>query len=291
MSHVFVFYFTTPPIPQIMPKHLDETSEDEEDTVIKDPIPNRFQSCTFMTILWTMCFVICMSVVLTHLIISLYQADAQQWFREAISHYFIIPTNNTEDFLDNNLHIFSRWETINKTEWIHVVHYTYEPLLIPKTTPIQFMELGIGVGAWSRIFMREFPNSTCIGVDREQVLLDIAKQVLPMDRVVLVALNMERVPSVYHGALLDYIFLPGTLCYSTTIAEVYWLIKGLAMYDVVKIGGKISATMLIDEDKELGYCQTRIHKQYWHAFRDRFHLITIDDYDINRYSVYLERIA
>jgi SAM-dependent methyltransferase len=184
-------------------------------------------------------------------------------------------------------------------EWSLFVHHAYDPLDIPSknVSNFTFLEVGIGVGAWTRILLRDFPNASGVGIDLESNVIELAAQVLEHSNVKLQVLNMINVPYSFENAGFDYIFIPGTLCYADSLGDVYGIIKGLVSHNVLKPGGRMSVTMLASEASETGSCVTRIPKVFWHGLKNYWRVLEIQDMEtwklphaLGRYAVYLERV-
>lgn len=270
-------------------------TEDEETLITTNTIehkkPTILQQLTFMSVMWGVFFVLTMSLAITNLIISLYKWDSHQWFRDGVTNDIFLNTNSSDADMDKYLHMLSRWEGLNASQWVVFAQHAYQPLEINNSDGVRFLEVGIGVGAWTRVFLRENPNVSGWGIDLEQTALDVAKYTLKQWNVKLMKLDMLDIPYTFQEHHFDYVFFPGTLCYADTLSDIYWLMRGLWFHNVVKIGGKVSITFLTYVEQKP--CVTVVSKEYWNGLRDKFHVILIEDLDMfgytNMYSVFLER--
>lgn len=253
--------------------------------------PTILQQLTFMSVMWGFFFVLCMSIAITNLIISLYKWDVHQWFRDGVTNDILLKPNSSDADLDKYLHLLSRWEGLNASQWVTFAQHAYIPLLVNNSKNMHFLEIGIGVGAWTRVFLKDNPNLSGWGIDIEHVALDVARYTLKQWNVKLMKLDMVDVPYTFHDYNFDYVFFPGSLCYADNLSDVYWLIRGLWVHNVVRVGGKISITFLSTVDNIP--CVTKISKEYWNNLRDKFHIISMEDLNTfgytNMYSIFLER--
>lgn len=156
------------------------------------------------------------------------------------------------------------------------------------------MEIGVGVGAWMRTFLRAFPLATGAGIDYEQSAIDVANVVLPASQIKVQRLNMFDVPETFKDRQFDFVFIPGTLCYSETFAKLTGLIEGLITHRVIKSGGKMSVTMINYSGSSPGSCVTGVEKEYWSS-TPGWKLIEIQNMDdwklphsFGRYAAYVQ---
>jgi ubiquinone/menaquinone biosynthesis C-methylase UbiE len=170
----------------------------------------------------------------------------------------------------------------------------YEPLDVPSDRPFTLMEIGVGVGAWMRTFLRAFPLSKGVGIDYEQSAIDVANVVLPASQIKLQQLNMFSVPETFKDRQFDYLFIPGTLCYAESFTKLAGLIEGIITSRVIKSGGKMSVTMISYSGSNTGSCITGVEKEYWSSVPG-WKVIEIQDMDdwklphsYGRYAVYLQ---
>lgn len=246
------------------------------------------------THIWSFILVLCMLVVFINLVIGIFKWDPQPWFENALKPLLEVATWNNS-YLDSHLHELSRWEGLSAATWQSIVNRTYAPLHIPPNASFTYMEVGIGVGAWSRIFLKHFPGATLYGIDVQQQALQIADLVLPADRVTLQRLHMFDIPQQLVNKRFDYIIFPGVLCYAQGIAEIFWIIQGIAFNNVIKVAGRIAITFVPQYINDMGTCVTTVHPQFW-LHLDYFRLIhseTTDHWGVlhmkGRYAVFLER--
>ena len=60
----------------------------------------------------------------------------------------------------------------NRSKMVDVV---LEVLPFPKTAPLQAVDLGIGTGYFTERFLSHFPNSSVLGIDGAQAMIELAK--------------------------------------------------------------------------------------------------------------------
>ena len=259
------------------------------------PIHSESESLPKRTILDSVCdglFCFCICIVMANSIFQLARYDPHAWFRTAV-----LPVETvkawSESYRDENLHLLSRWDGFNTTQWRAFVSRGYLPLEIPPDQHFRFLEIGVGVGAWSRSFLQVFANASGEGVDLEPDALAIAAAVLPPQRMQLRVANMLNIADFYRGAEFDYVFIPGTLCYTDNLAQARSVLDALRRDKVLKRGGKLSATMLASADSDKGSCVTRIPKDFWTTI-EGYSVISIEEMDawhlphaFGRYAVYL----
>lgn len=248
------------------------------------------QTCSHL--LWDLVFCLAMGVVLINTVLQIARWDKHGWFKTAV-----VPTSTvkgwTEDYKDAHLHELSRWDGFNVTQWQQFVAHSYEPLNISHPTSFQFLEIGVGVGAWSRIFLNVFPNASGYGIDLESGAVDIAAEVLPQARMQVQVADMFTVPERFASASLDYVFIPGTLCYADNLDQVRSLFYDLRSRQVIHAGSRLSATMLASDHSEKGSCVTRIPKAFWTTLQG-YSVIDLQEMDswslphgLGRYAVFL----
>ena len=231
-------------------------------------------------------------VVLVNFIYQFARWDVHGWFKTGVVSVETVG-QWSEAFKDENLHTLSRWDGFNASAWREFVAHSYDPLHIPYDRQFRYLEIGVGVGAWSRRFLDVFPNSTGDGLDLEANTVAIAKAILPLARMKVHLANMFSVREIHTNALFNYVFIPGTLCYADNLNQVQRFMEDLITYHIIEIGGKISITMLASDHSETGSCVTRISKAFWKSLKG-YTVIDIQEMDswnlphaLGRYAVFI----
>lgn len=218
--------------------------------------------------------------------------DVHLWFKTAVIPSHIVGKWN-ETYKDEELHKLSRWDGFTASQWKAFVRHSYTPFHINPNETFRYLEIGVGVGAWSRILLSEFPNAIGEGLDLEPETLSVAQVVLPESRIKLQLMHMINVPQVYAGKQFDFVFIPGTLCYADDMYQIKYLLSELVNQRVLKKGGKLSATMLASATSQIGSCETRIPKGFWFNLLS-YSVIKIEDmndwelpHGLGRYAIFL----
>jgi hypothetical protein len=171
----------------------------------------------------------------------------------------------------------------------------YEPLHVQHDVPFTFLEIGVGVGAWIRTFLREFPLAhDGFGIDYEKSAIDVAQIVLPKSQITVHQLDMFDVPDKFQDKQFDYVFIPGTLCYAESYKKMIDLVEGLITHRVIRSGGKMSVTMISYSKSLPSSCITEVEKEYWYT-SPGWKVIEIQEmndwrvpHSQSRYAVYLQ---
>jgi hypothetical protein len=250
-----------------------------------------FRPHTKCQYLWFFLLFSCIGTVVVKLIYNAVRFNPHKWFASDLPPANTV-ANWSEHYLDAHLHELSRWDNMSSSEWVAFVRRSYNALDIPANTSFTFLEIGIGVGAWARIFLREFPKALGEGCDLEAHAIAICTVVLP--QVSVKTLNMFDVSRVYANKRFDYVFFPGVVCYAENTDLVYWMMKDMISHDVVKTGSRISLTMIPNDWSDPGSCTTRFSETFWTSlpwyeviqfeYMNFWHL----PHAFGRYAVYLE---
>lgn len=278
------------------------TDNKKEETILDTPyFETRFRQVdvnrligNMGTHIWSFVLACCVLSVLIAFVVNAFRWDSQKWFHDAIPDADNLLEWNVS-YLDENLHKLSRWDVLSYTQWTELVRRTYAPWNIPNNTRINYLEVGIGVGAWSRIFLQDFPMAAGEGIDLEEKALRIAQLVLPEHRIFVQVLDMYHIPEGFYLQLFDYIFFPAVICYAEAVSEVYGILEGIVKNNVIKIGGNISLTFIPPDINALGTCKISIPKDFWYKLPS-YKVIKSQDIDewniINthgQYAVFLTR--
>ncbi len=150
---------------------------------------------------------------------------------------------------------------------------------IQANEPFHFLELGVrlalgctcsqtlmlpfsiqvGVGAFARVLLQDFPSSTMIGIDHSPKAISIAGVVLPGNRSKAFVADMAALPASLGP--FDHILSPGSLCYLRSLSAVRSAVAGY-MHSLRPSGG-FCASMLPVSWEERGSCSTYIPESFW----------------------------
>ncbi len=172
---------------------------------------------------------------------------------------------------DRRLPTLSRWD-LSPEHWRQFVYHTVSSLGLPpppspgqsaadasSATRFTFAEIGCGVGAFSRVLLRDYPNSKMEGVDLVPGAVDIARVVLPADRsLVLVG---DAVSTGLPADSADFVMLPGVICY---LGERQLVLRALAeIVRVGKDGGTAVLSMVPQTDQGKKSCLMSVPRDFW----------------------------
>jgi len=215
----------------------------------------------------------------------------RNWFlKEATNYTDLSPdvvANWSEKKLNEELHKLSGWSYLTGDAWIT---YVYETI---KGVPwlhhcnhhkFRFLEVAVGVGAFARIILQQYPKSSGVGFDIVPETLAIAKAILPADRFPVALGDMKFVDdlfiddnstkkdktSLWPSEKFDLIIIPGALCYLTTMEQVQLTIKSLLARLNPK-HGVLCASMIPDGRHHGLSCNIAIPKLFW---TDHFEYLT-----------------
>jgi hypothetical protein len=117
----------------------------------------------------------------------------------------------------------------------------------------------VGVGAFARVLLQDFPSSTMIGIDHSPKAISIAGVVLPGNRSKAFVADMAALPASLGP--FDHILSPGSLCYLRSLSAVRSAVAGY-MHSLRPSGG-FCASMLPVSWEERGSCSTYIPESFW----------------------------
>jgi len=134
-----------------------------------------------------------------------------------------------------------------------------------------FLELGSGVGSFSRLLLRKFPGAVGIGISPNAGLSSLSNAVLSKyvkdNRFYSINARMEEMTSVagIESAFgeVDYVFMPGALCMTSGLGDVHKVLKQV-MY-LLKPGGHATGKTMPDAAAGQGACRTVIPAAFWHV--------------------------
>ena len=210
----------------------------------------------------TNCFGLFMMALIVGYGVYNYTRDStRRWFRGCISKD-MEPTIRqwSESDLDKHLYKLSRWEEFNASEFKKFVTHQISPLNLSFHERFHFLEAGVGVGAFAREILHNYPNSTGVGFDLEDEAVAIASLVLPPKRMKVFVGNMLDL-SFLEPETFDYILMPGSLCYLHSLLDVKITLQQMAR--ILKMHGGLCASMLASATSNTGSCNTRIPKSFW----------------------------
>ena len=181
-----------------------------------------------------------------------------RWFRSDLPDPAIVAQWSPEE-LDQNLYKLSRWEGFNVTQFQSFVAHQIDGLRLNASDSFMFLEVGVGVGAFTREILRKFPNAQGIGFDLENKAVEIAKVVLPKSRMSVFVQDMTRFSAKPDS--FDVILIPGSICYLHSLDDVLYVLSRLVR--TLKPGGGLCASMIASLTSEMGSCNIRIPKRIW----------------------------
>lgn len=284
---------------------LDELDQEEQqrkdDLLDSEYVRSRFSSRSLMNQPWSRIWMFtigcCIIVVISFLLVNVLKRNTSTYFKDAlIPAEDILAWNESE--LDSNLHLLSHWEPLTAMEWKVLVWKTYQPSgAVTNPDPkIYYLEIGVGVGAFSRLFLKAFPEAIGVGIDNIPPAIAIASVVLPPARMTLEVMDMYQVPEMYRLQKFDYVFFPGVACFANSVSELYWIMQGMATAAVIKLNGNVTATLLPDTVQQRGECSLTVPQSFWYSlpYYKVYRVENMDDWNLpgmlGRYAVYLTRV-
>ena len=168
--------------------------------------------------------------------------------------------------LDRELHTLSHWEGFSTGEFRAFAWHQLRGLELPRAQPFRYLEVGVGVGAFSRELLRLYPLARGDGFDIEERAVTIAGMVLPRTRFQCGVGDMRDPTNAFYyraGARRPYagIIVPGALCYLHSQEDAVQVLTQLAR--MLRRGGRLCASMLPSVDSDMGSCNTRVPKALW----------------------------
>jgi hypothetical protein len=119
--------------------------------------------------------------------------------------------------------------------------------------------LQVGVGAFSRVLLHDFPSSSVIGVDHSPKVVAVAAAVLPPNRTKVFVADMTALPASI--GKFDHILSPRSLCYLRSLQAVGDAVA--AHMRLLPPSAGFCASMLPVSWRELGSCSTYIPESFW----------------------------
>ena len=252
----------------------------------------RKKQCWYL-ILFLIIIAICISIG----VVIYHYEHTFMWFNNGLPTPEEVATWD-EHKLRNTLFRLSRWESfINGAQFNKLVNRQIRPLAKKTSDKFHFLEVGMGVGAFSREILRMFPHSTGVGIDIAPATIEIAKVVLPSDRMTVMVGDMQHIAS--RGSEFHVIFVPGALCLLLSMDHVHSAVA--EFHRLLKPGGGICISLIPSEISNTGACNTRIPKKFWSediVYKYGFIVLALEEMDDwhlphsnGRYSVCLQKPA
>ncbi|UJR19555.1 hypothetical protein I4U23_022685 [Adineta vaga] len=188
--------------------------------------------------------------------------SAHKWFQKDL------PSSTdlkqwSADMLDRELHHLSHWSSLDAQGWRDFVNKTIAKLDPPmsRTKNFTFFELGVGVGAVSRQILLNYPHSNGIGVDVVHDTVELARSILPSDRMKLYTVSSIQY-SMINDNTIDHIIGPGVICYFPSLMLIADLFKELSR--IAKPNASMSFTMIPYDEDGKSSCELVIPTSFWY---------------------------
>ena len=201
-------------------------------------------------------------------------------------------SNWTEAEKDANLYKMSKWGGFTPTQFQQFVGFQIRGLHLDPNQTFNFLEVGMGVGAFGRRILQLFPNAHGYGFDIEPRAIAVAAHSLPKTRMVVGVGDMLEHLDQFADAYFDVIFVPGSLCYLHSLQEVETVLKSLSRI----LKGGMCLSMLASGSSPMGTCNTRIPKRVFVQNEWGLRLVSLDEMDMwklphssGRYAVCLTK--
>ena len=218
----------------------------------------------------------------------------RRWFTDALPEPYRVQ-RWTDAELDAKLYKLSRWEEFDPAQFQSFVAHQIRGLALNDPhEAFHFLEVGVGVGAFARHLLRQYPNATGVGLDLEPKAISIAAAILPRERMALQVGDMRRLPAPAEA--FDYVLAPGSLCYLHSLDDVRAALAEFVR--VLRPGGGLCASMLASATSGMGSCNLRIPKSVWLQARAPLGLrvVSVDNMDdwklphaFGRYAICLRK--
>lgn len=203
-------------------------------------------------------FLIIMATLVACLVSDYIGNETRRWFTKDLPDPEIV-RQWTEEELDQSLYKLSRWDGFTPTQFQSFVQHQVAGLGLEHAEKFHYLEVGVGVGAFARYVLQQYPNSTGMGIDLEPMAISVAALVLPLHRIRLVVADMVKIPA--DSGSFDYVLVAGSLCYLHSLHDVHLALAEFAR--VLKPGGGMCASMLASATSDMGSCNVRIPKSTW----------------------------
>ncbi len=158
---------------------------------------------------------------------------------------------HNETLKDEAMHKASDWHYMSGADWVQYVEplfHWHRPAL--RSRPTLFVEFGSGVGAFSRILLREFPLSAGVGLTIGAREVRVARQLMrsyeESGRFVSAQWDMFERPLRARFAPLvgkaDFVFLPGSLLFAPTLQHAHAALQNALQ--LLRPGGHVAANTI-----------------------------------------------
>lgn len=242
---------------------------------------NRLREVGITIILTVLVFVLTREYVRT---------ASRRWFSDSLPEAELV-RHWTDVELDRRLHKLSRWEEFDSAQFQSFVKHQIRGLGLKKSEEFSFLEVGVGVGAFARYMLLNYPNATGMGIDVQAKAISVAAEVLPRDRFRLLVADMVSLPA--NKSSFDYVLVPGSLCYLYSLDDVILAVAEFTR--VLRPGGGLCVSMLPSATSPMGSCNTRIPKSVWTSAK-RLRVVTMEEmndwnlpHSLGRYSTCLRK--
>ena len=223
--------------------------------------------------------------------------EVHDWFQEVLSNSSKIQQWSADE-LDSKLHHLSHWSQLDAQGWREFVNKTIAKLDPPMSTTnnFTFFELGVGVGAFSRRLLLQYPHARGMGIDVVRGAVDIARTILPADRMKLYTVSSSEYSMIGNNTV-DHIIGPGVICYFPSLTSIENLMRELVR--IAKPNASMCFTMIPFDVSGKVSCNLIILPSFWSENRIKSlglrvtSLQNMSEWNLshshNRYSVYLRK--
>lgn len=186
---------------------------------------------------------------------------AHDWFQDILSSSRNVQQWSSDE-LDRKLHHLSHWTFLDEQGWRAFVNKTISKLDPPMFANRNFtyFELGIGVGAFSRRLLLQYPYALGVGVDIVSATVEIARTILPADRMKLYTVSSSEYAMIANSTF-DHIIAPGVICYFPSLASVENLMREFSR--IAKAGASMCLTMIPFDTSGKISCNIVIPPAFW----------------------------
>ncbi|CAF0808173.1 unnamed protein product [Adineta steineri] len=186
-------------------------------------------------------------------------------FQNVLSRYGNVQQWSANEF-DAKLHHLSHWSHLNAQQWLDFVNKSIAKLDPPMSTTKIFTFFELGVGAFSRRLLLQYPYANGIGVDIVRGAIDIARIVLSSNRMKLYTVSNNEY-NMIDNSTIDHIIVPGVICYFPSVASIENLIRELVR--IAKPGASMCFTMIPFDASGKFSCNLIISPSFWSKKRIR----------------------
>ena len=245
-------------------------------------------------VLAAVCLIAALALIFRHKMMN--DGVVERWFQEELSVEAQTETAGwNESEKDSRLYRMSKWGALSPQQFRSFVSHQIEGLHLSQDSPFFFLEVGMGVGAFTRVILQTFPQSHGVGFDMLPGAVNVASRVLPNARMVVLEGNMLSLTRLFPRSYFDNVFIPGSICYLASMREVETVVRASAA--ILKPGGGMCLSMIASDTSDTGTCRTRIPKSFFLVtLRPGLRVVQMDEMDswntshqFGRYSVCLRK--